>query len=324
VPYTPRDVHLHAAPMFPLADLGYAIAALAAGSAHAFLPRFAPEAFFECIARTGASATLLAPAMIAALVQAPALAAADLRSWRRLMYGGAPIAAPVLEAALAQLPCALIQGYGQTEATHTITTLTDADHRRIATQPGLALSCGRPAPGVTVALFDESDHAVPAGAPGEVCVRAATVMPGYWRRPVETAAALRGGWLRTGDVGRLDESGYLTLLDRRKDMIVSGAENIYSVEVENALAAHQAVAEAAVIAVPDARWGERVHAVVALAPGRTATADELQAHCRTLIGGYKLPRSIEFVAALPRSATGKIRKDMLRAPHWEGRARQIG
>lgn len=323
VPYTQDDVHLHAAPMFHLADLGYAVAALAAGSAHGFLPSFSPPAFFDHVARIEATATLLAPAMIGSLVRAPDLTQANLRSWRRLMYGGAPVSAAVLDVALRDLPCALIQGYGQTEATHTITTLTDADHRLIATRPELALSCGRPAPGVQVLLCDDHDRPVSPGEPGEVCVRAATVMTGYWRRPAETEAALRGGWLHTGDVGRLDQAGYLTLLDRRKDMIVSGAENIYSVEVENALAAHQAVAEAAVIAVPDPEWGERVHAVVTLGPGHTVSADELRAHCRTLIGGYKIPKSIEFVDALPRTATGKLRKDLLRRPYWPDNGRKI-
>jgi long-chain acyl-CoA synthetase len=317
------DVQLHAAPMFHLADLGYCWTMLLVGGAHAFLPHWSPAAFLATVERTHATFTLLAPAMIGALVRAPELARHDLSSVRRLMYGGAPITEDTLRRALATLPCELWQGYGQTEATHTICTLTAADHRRAPAHPELLRSCGRPVIGVHVRVVDAGDRPVAPGATGEIIVRAPTVMRGYWNRPDETAETLRGGWLRTGDLATVDDAGYVYLLDRRKDMIITGGENVYSAEVENVLAAHPAVLEAAVIAVPDDAWGERVHAVVVLAPGRSASEAELVAHCRRFIGGYKLPRSFEFRAALPRTSAGKVQKSALREPYWAGRARQV-
>lgn len=324
VPYAADDVHLHAAPMFHLADLGYTFVGLAAGCRHAFLGAFTPGGFLASVARHGVTISLLAPAMVTAIVRDPALAAHDVRSLRRITYGGAPMPAETLARALDVLACDFYQGFGQTEATHTIATLTAEDHRRIATTPALAASCGRAAPGIEISIRDDAGRSLPAGTPGEVCARGRTIMPGYWRREAETAKALADGWLHTGDVGVLDADGYLTLLDRKKDMIVTGAENVYSVEVENALSTHPAVAECAVIAVPDDRWGERVHAVVVLRAGMTADDDTLRDHCRASIGGYKVPRSFEFVERLPRSAHGKVQKDQLRAPHWAGRSRAIG
>jgi acyl-CoA synthetase (AMP-forming)/AMP-acid ligase II len=241
-----------------------------------------------------------------------------------LHYGGAPIGAETLSLALSRLPCELVQGYGQTEATHTICLLTPAEHRAALAQPERLAACGRPIAGVEVRVVDGEGRPCGAGQPGELCARGPTVMPGYWRRPRETAEALREGWLRTGDVARVDGEGFVYLLDRLKDMIVTGGENVFSAEVERALAAHPAVQEAAVIGVPDARWGERVHAVVVLAPGAGAAVSELEAHCRARVGGYKVPRSFEFRPELPRNAAGKIQKAELRAPHWSGRNRAIG
>lgn len=317
VPFAPSAIQLHAAPMFHLADLGYAFVSLAHGGAHVFQPTFDPGATLDAIARHGVTHALLAPAMVDAIVRDVDPRTSNLTRWQHLMYGGAPISEATLERALAVLPCGLTQGYGQTEATHTITSLVPADHRAFDLHPARRLSCGRAAPGVEVRI-----HA-PTGESGEVCARGATIMRGYWQRPDETAATLIDGWLHTGDIGILDAAGYLTLLDRKKDMIVSGAENVYSIEVENALARHPAVREVAVIAVPDDRWGERVHAVVALAPSARVTPEALQAHCRALIGSYKLPRSFEFVASLPRSAAGKVQKEVLRAPHWANARRNI-
>jgi long-chain acyl-CoA synthetase len=309
--------------MFHLADLGYCWTMLLVGGAHAFLPQWSPAAFLATVERTHATFTLLAPAMIGALVRAPELGRHDLSSLRRLMYGGAPITEDTLRRALATLPCELWQGYGQTEATHTICTLTASDHRRAPEHPQLLRSCGRPIIGVHVRVVDAGERPVAPGATGEIIVRAPTVMRGYWNRPEETAETLRGGWLRTGDLATVDDAGYLYLLDRKKDMIITGGENVYSAEVENVLAAHPAVLESAVIAVPDDIWGERVHAIVVLAPDRSASEAELVAHCRRFIGGYKLPRSFEFRAALPRTSAGKIPKSVLREPYWTGRARHI-
>lgn len=323
VGYAQSDIHLHAAPIFHLADLGATWALMLSGGAHAFLPRFSPEAFLETVERQRITTTLLAPVMLTAVVRCPEVEGRDLRSWRLLHYGGAPIAEETLARAAALLPCGLLQGYGQTEATQMVCLMTPADHRAAVARPALLRSCGRPVPGVQVRVADERGRAVGPGETGEVILRGPTVMEGYWKRPAETAEALRGGWLHTGDLATVDADGFVYLLDRKKDMIISGGENVYSVEVENALASHPAVLEAAVIAVPDDTWGERVHAVVVLAPGRSATPEELERHCRARIGGYKVPRSVEFRDALPRTPAGKVQKAALRGPHWQGRQRQV-
>jgi long-chain acyl-CoA synthetase len=174
-----------------------------------------------------------------------------------------------------------------------------------------------------VRVVDLGDQDVPAGEVGEVLARGANMLVGYWNRPEETAEALRGGWYHSGDLATLDEDGYLYIVDRKKDMIVTGGENVYSVEVEDALAAHPAVLECAVIGVPDEHWGEAVHAIVALKPGQAATADELMTHCHARIANYKCPKSIAFVEALPKSGAGKVLKRELREPHWAGRERLV-
>jgi acyl-CoA synthetase (AMP-forming)/AMP-acid ligase II len=174
-----------------------------------------------------------------------------------------------------------------------------------------------------VRIVDSSGREVARGEPGEVVVRGDNVMLGYWNRPADTAAAVRDGWMHTGDGGRMDDSGYVYIVDRIKDMIVTGGENVYSAEVENALAAHPAVALSAVIGIPDPDWGERVHAVVVLLPGQQATADEIRTHCKSLIAGYKSPRSVEFVDALPMSGAGKILKRELRKKYWSTEGSQV-
>jgi fatty-acyl-CoA synthase len=202
--------------------------------------------------------------------------------------------------------------------------LQPADHRRaVADQPQLLLAAGRPAVGTEVRIVDPDGDPLPNGALGEILVRGPQLMKGYWNRPDETAATLRDGWLHTGDAGTLDELGYLYVQDRIKDMIVSGGENVYPSVVEQVLAQHPAVAEAAVIGVPDARWGETVKAIVVLRPGIAATADELIAFCHGKLAGFERPRSVDFVEALPRTPTGKVLKRVLREPHWSGQARRV-
>jgi long-chain acyl-CoA synthetase len=185
------------------------------------------------------------------------------------------------------------------------------------------LSCGREVPGVAVRVVNEKGEETAPGEVGEIIARGANVMLGYWRKPAETAAALRDGWYYSGDLGYLDEDGYLYVVDRKKDMIISGGENIYSTEVEAALSSHPAVLEAAAIGVPDEQWGEVVKAIVALRPGMTATPEELIAHCRTQIAGYKCPRSVDFLETLPKSGSNKILKRELREPYWQGHARRV-
>jgi acyl-CoA synthetase (AMP-forming)/AMP-acid ligase II len=254
------------------------------------------------------------------LVDDPGVADNDMSSLVHLVYGASPISEAVLERARKVFPAAgFTQAYGMTELSPCATLLTPADHD----DPALHRSAGRAAPHVEVRIVDPNDIEVGRGEVGEIVVRGDNVMLGYWNRPEDTAAAVRDGWMHTGDGGRMDENGYVFIVDRIKDMIITGGENVYSAEVENALASHPAVAACAVIGVPDSDWGERVHAVVVLLPGQQATGDEIRAHCKTLIAGYKAPRSVDFVDALPLSGAGKILKRELRMQYWDDAGNQV-
>lgn len=322
--FSPDDVHLHAAPMFHLADLGAFFGQLYAGAAqHVFMGSFDPDRALSLIETHRVTTTMLAPTMIGMLLRAPTIDDRNLSSLRTITYGGAPIADRVMRDAMDRLPGDLVQGFGQSEATQTVCYMSGDEHRRALGNPALLRRCGRPIPGIQVRIVDDRDAALPAGETGEVVVRGATVMTGYWNRPEETAETLRNGWLHTGDVGFLDEEGFLTLVDRKKDMIVTGAENVYSPEVENAVASHAAVAECAVIGIPDDEWGESIHAVVQLKPGNDLSDADLEAHCRDQIAGFKVPRSWSFTNEMPKTAFGKIQKTALRAPFWEDKDRQV-
>jgi len=264
---------------------------------------------------------LLVPAMILFLVQAPQIRETDLFSLELIVYGAAPIPADLLRKALEIFPCGFQQVYGATETTGAITLLPPEEH-----DPNDAkklLSCGYLQEGVELRIVDEQDRDVPAGTVGEIVVGGQQVMKGYWKLPEATERAFRNGVYHTGDAGYLDEKGYLYIYDRVKDMIVSGGENIYPAEVESALFGHPQIADVAVIGVPDERWGEAVKAVVVCKPGESPTPAEIIAWARERIAGYKLPKSIDFVEALPRNPTGKILKRELRAPYWQGRDRQV-
>lgn len=324
------DVQLHAAPMFHLADLGATFGHLFGGPAkHVFMPAFDPDKALALIEQHGVTSVMLAPTMIGMLLRAESIGSRDLSSIRIITYGGAPIADSVMREAMQVFPGDLVQGFGQTEATQTVCYMLGDEHRRALDDPGLLRRCGRPIPGIQVRILDDEDTVQPTGATGEVAMRGATVMTGYWNMPEATAEALRNGWLHTGDIGMLDDEGFLTLIDRKKDMIVTGAENVYSPEVENAVASHPAVAECAVVGIPDERWGETIHAVVQLKPSADADAPDavdssvLEAHCRERIAGFKIPRSWAFVDELPKTAFGKIQKNALREPFWKGRDRQV-
>jgi long-chain acyl-CoA synthetase len=300
----PDDRYLHAGPMFHVADSSMVACVTWAGAAHVLLERFDIAAVVRAIAEERVTVAVLVPTMIRMLLDQLDAESADLSSLRLLHYAAAPIAPELLRRAMDTLTCEFLQGYGMTEAAPGVTFLSPEKHRR-----GERLgSVGHAIPGVQVEVR------APAGEVGEICVRGPNVMLGYWNRPEATSEVLSpDGWYRTGDLGYLD-GGYLYLVDRLKDMIISGGENVYSIEVENALAAHPGVREVTVIGVPDERWGERVHAIVVLEPGATATAAELVEHCRALIGGFKLPRSVELrTEPLPRSGAGKVLKAQLRA-----------
>ena len=311
---------LLATPMCHLAAFAAWLLQLQVGGSHVIVPAFEPVAVLEAIARHRVTSAVLVPTMLQMVVDHPALAEHDRSSLRSLLYAASPMSEALLERAMRAFPqAAFTQAYGMTELSPTATMLTGEEHRE-----GRHLrSVGRAAAHAEVRVVDDHGREVPRGTVGEIVARGANVMLGYWDRPEETAEALRDGWMRTGDAGHMDGDGYVHLVDRLKDMIIVGGSNVYSAEVENALGAHPAVAACAVIGVPDAVWGERVHAVVVTKPGRTAGADELRAHCETLIAGYKAPRSFEFVDALPMAPTGKVLKRELRKPHWEGMDRQI-
>jgi acyl-CoA synthetase (AMP-forming)/AMP-acid ligase II len=316
---SPDSRTLHTAPMFHLADLAFWGIALLAGGAHVIVPSFDPPAVLATIAEHRVTDALLVPTMIQLLVDHPEVSQYDLTSLRMVLYGASPVTEAVLARAMKALPSAsFTQAYGMTELAPVATLLSPADHEQ-----GHLLSAGRAAPHAEIAIVDPDGAQVPNGTVGEVVVRGGHVMLGYWNNPEETENALRDGWMHTGDGGYLDDQGYLYIVDRIKDMIVSGGENVYSAEVENAVAAHPAVAQCAVIGVPDLDWGERVHAVVVPRPGATVTLQELRAHTKSLIAGYKAPRSLEILDKLPMSGAGKILKRELRQKHWASQERKV-
>ena len=250
----------------------------------------------------------------------------DLSSLRNIQYGGGPMPATVVRAALEAFPCTLIQGYGQTEGM-TMTFLSQEDHTRAIRDDHAERlsSCGRQGFVTTIDLQDAEGRSIPrdGATHGEICVRSEANMLGYWRKPELTAETLRNGWMRTGDVATWDAEGYVFIVDRAKDMIISGGENIYSTQVEAAIHKHEGVLECAVIGVPDEEWGEAVRAVVVMKPGHTATAQEIIDTAKKHLASYMKPRTVEFADALPKAPTGKILKRELRNPHWSGRSRNV-
>ncbi|QIZ36884.1 long-chain-fatty-acid--CoA ligase [Saccharopolyspora sp. ASAGF58] len=313
-------VLLHSAPMFHLADIAAWLMGMLTDGSHVIVPAFAPGAVVEAIEKHRVTDALLVPTMIQMLADSPEAAAADLSRVRGILYGASVISEAVLQRAKATLPNArFTQAYGMTELGPIATLLSPEGHD----DPVLVRSCGRSVAHAEVRIFDEADVEVTRGTVGEICVRGDHVMQGYWNKPEETAVAVRGGWMHTGDGGYMDERGYVFVVDRIKDMIITGGENVYSAEVENALAKHPAVEQCAVIGVPDTEWGERVHAVVVLKREAAATETELRDFCRGLIANYKLPRSVAFVDALPMSGAGKILKRELRKQYWGATDRAV-
>lgn len=306
---------LHAAPMFHLADVAAWNFGQLVGTTHVIVPMFEPVSVCRAIEQHEVTDTLLVPTMIQMLADHPETADHDLSGVRRIMYGASPMSEAVLERAMKVFTGAdFTQAYGMTELSPVATLLLPEEHH----DPVLRRSAGRAIAELEVRIVDAFDVEVPRGQVGEVAVRGDSVMLGYWNRDDETAAALRGGWMHTGDGAYMDARGYVFIVDRVKDMIVTGGENVYSVEVENVVAQHPSVASCAVIGVPDDAFGERVHAVVVLQPGASLTAEELTDFCRPHIANYKLPRTTEVVDALPMSGAGKILKRELRSQHWSG------
>src|SRR5215813_10182998 len=318
--YREGGVYLHAAPMFHIADFPFMFASPAFGTCQAAIPKFSPQAFCEIVERERVTHTVVVPTMLNVLTQFEDLKKYDLTSLERLGYGGSPIAPELIHRVREALPkVQLIQVYGLSE-TGFLTGLQDHDH----TENRLT-SCGRTCPGIELRVVDDSGKEVDVGRPGEMVVRGANVMHGYWNNPKETEIAFRNGLFRTGDIGYQDTDGYFYILDRLKDMIVTGGENVYSGEVEAVIYQHPAVLEAAVFGIPDAQWGELVMAIVALKPGQVLAADDLITFCRQYLAGFKIPKRIEFSThELPKSGSGKILKKNLRERFWAGRGRAVG
>ncbi len=306
---------LHVAPLFHIAGMARALIQFLAGESHVLVSGFDALEVLQVIERERVTETLLVPTMILALLAHADFERYNLSSLKRLTYGASPSAGDMVEQVLARLPdLELSHSYGLTEACPVVSSNLPWNHTAEARKSGLSRSVGRGGLGVNVKIVDPQGHEVPRGTVGEIIVRGPNIMLGYWNRPEETARALRDGWLYTGDAAYMDEQGYLFIVDRLKDMIVTGGENVYSAEVEHVLARHPAVALSAVIGVPHERWGEAVHAVVVLKPGAEVDEGQLRLHCREFIAGYKCPKSVEFRAELPLSAAGKVLKRELRKP----------
>ena len=318
--YREGGVYLHAAPIFHIADFPFMFASPAFGTCQTTIPKFSPQTFCQTVERERVSHTVLVPTMINMLTQFEELKHYDLTSLERLGYGGSPIAPELIHRIREVLPnVELTQVYGLSE-TGFLTGLQDHEHMEAR-----LTSCGRACPGIDVRVVDDAGKEVRVGQTGELVARGANVMRGYWNNPKETNLAFRDGMFRTGDIGYQDAEGYFYLLDRLKDMIVTGGENVYSGEVEAVIYQHPAVREVAVFGIPDPKWGELVMASVVLKPGATLTAAELISFCRLSLANYKVPRRVEFSQTdLPKNGSGKILKKNLREHFWTDRERAVG
>lgn len=318
----PGDVTLLAMPCFHISGTGTGIGTMVAGTNAIVLPEYDPTQALDLIQNFNISKIFLVPAAIQILLNHPRVDEVDFSRLKYVTYGASPIPLELMREAMRVMGCGFVQMYGMTETSGTIVALDPEDH--VPEGSPKMRSVGKPLPGVEVKIIDEAGNEVPAGTVGEIATRSSKNMRGYWNNPEATAATIDAeGWLRTGDAGYFDEDGYLYIHDRVKDMIISGGENVYPAEVENALYSHPKVADVAVIGVPDAKWGEAVKACVVAKPGEELTEAELIAHARQHIAGYKCPKSIDFITALPRNPSGKILRRELRAPYWAGKDRAV-
>ena len=318
--YRAEEVVLILAPLFHVAGSNISFCGLAAGGRILLHAEFAPAAVLEAFGRDRVNHVFLAPVMINAILQTPGVEAADFSSLRTVCYGASPIAEAVLAKATQTFGCGFIQFYGMTETCGAGTTLAPEEH-----SSELLRSCGRAWSGLQVRVADEAGNPLGPGEIGEIEIQGPIVMAGYWNRPEATAETIRpGGWLRTGDAGYRDADGFFFVHDRVKDMIVTGGENVYPAEVENAILGCPGVADAAVNGVPDDRWGEAVKAIVVARPGEQPDPADVIAWARQRIAAYKAPKTVDFIDALPRNPSGKVLRRELRKPYWEGRDRKVG
>jgi acyl-CoA synthetase (AMP-forming)/AMP-acid ligase II len=325
MPYTQwadDEVVLVAMPCAHIGGTGLGIMALAAGLPGYVLAEFTPDGLFDAIETGGVTRFFIVPAALHILLQHPRCATVDFSRLKYIIYGAAPIPLELLRQCIAMFKCEFIQAYGMTETTGTIVMLPPEDHDPNGNQR--MRSAGKPLPGVELKIVDDAGNNVSLGDVGEVVTRSSNNMLGYWNLPDATTKTMSDdGWVRTGDAGYLDADGYLYIHDRVKDMIISGGENVYPAEVESAIYGHPDVLEVAVIGVPDDKWGEAVKAVCAPKPGAVIDADSVIGWARERIAGFKVPKTVDVIDALPRNASGKILRKDLRAPYWEGRERQV-
>jgi long-chain acyl-CoA synthetase len=316
------DVSLVTMPTFHISGTGWGIVGLYNGAKSIILTQFDPAEVLSVIEADRVTKLVLVPAVIQLLLQHPRCKSTDFSSIQYLLYGASPIPHDLLREAVAVFKCGFVQLYGMTETGGAVTYLPAEDHDPNGTTR--MRSAGRAITGSTIEIRDAEGRTLPVGGEGEIWIHSDSCMNGYWNMPEATASTMTAdGWVRSGDAGYMDEDGYVYIQDRVKDMIVSGGENIYPAEVESAVYGHPAVAEVAVIAVPDDKWGEAVKAIIVLKPEAAADDKSILDFTRTRIAGYKMPKSIDFVDALPRNASGKILKRELRKPYWEGRERQV-
>jgi fatty-acyl-CoA synthase len=316
-----RPVFLVASPITHAAFL-FLLSTLEVGGTLVMESGFDPARWLEVVEKNTVNSAFLVPTMVYSLLDSDALPRADVSSLETVAYGGSTMAPSRLREAIERIGQVFVQVYGQTECLAQGLSLLREEHD-FDRHPDLVQSAGRPVPGAEVTLRDDDDHEVEVGTPGEICIRAGTVMAGYWGRPVESAQTLAGGWLRTGDIGVKNEDGYFFVIDRKKDMIVSGGFNVYPREVEEVISSHDAVAMVSVVGVPHPRWGEEVRAVVVAKPGRSVDPDELISMVKTRKGSLYAPKSVEFVHEMPLTAVGKIDKKKLRAAYWNENQRQV-
>ena len=315
------DANLVCMPLFHIGGSGWALVGFYRGIKTVLMRDADPAAILRVIPEQKVTKAFVVPALLLFLLQNPQCAKTDFSSLELIVYGASPAPVDLVRNALKVFGCALAQVYGLTETTGAITYLPPEDHSEKSAER--LKSCGKPMAGVEMRVVDASGNDVAIGEVGEIITRSPQNMMGYWHQPAATNRAIRNGWFHTGDAGYLDSAGYIYIYDRVKDMIISGGENIYPAEVESALFGHPAVADVAVIGVPDDKWGEAVKAMVVKRPGAEVNAEELIGFARERIAHYKAPRTIDFVEALPRTPTGKILKRELRKPFWAGRDRQV-
>lgn len=309
---------LHAAPMFHLADTLQTMCVLLRGGSHVMLPQFSPSNCIETVHAHSVTDMLVVPTMLQMIVDSPDFDPLKLASLRRVVYGGSPFQRSVLLRTMEKLPDVSInQGYGMTESSGYISFLSNAEHRSSLTDIDLLGSAGKPGVNVGVKVLDKRGEALPTGDVGEIAFRSPGLMCGYFDKPDATSDVVEDSWMRTGDLGYLSDSGYLFIVDRAKDMIISGGENIYSAEVETVVSLHPDVMSSAVIGVPDDEWGEAVHAVIVLADDAELTIEELSSHCRKHLAGYKCPKTMSVTPQLPLSGAGKVKKTVLREQYLE-------